>query len=105
MKTLAHGKMFEKKLILDTCALLWLAGGSNNLSKNVLDSIENASIVYVSAISAWEISLKTARGLMELPMDTEKWFRSVLEFHNLTLALVAFEQAGGGRRGGRGAVE
>jgi len=77
--------MFEKKLLLDTCALLWLVSGSKELSQNTLDSIESASIVYVSSISAWEISLKTIKGALELSMDAEKWFELVLKNHSLTL--------------------
>jgi PIN domain nuclease of toxin-antitoxin system len=78
--------MYEKKLVLDTCALLWLASGSKELSKNALDSIEKASVVYVSAISAWEISLKDSRGELSLPLDVMEWFWKVIENHNLTLA-------------------
>lgn len=78
--------MYEKKLLLDTCALLWLVSGSKEISASTLKSIENCSIIYVSAISAWEISLKSERGAIILPMSPEKWFHSVLKNHNLTLA-------------------
>ncbi len=78
--------MYEKKLILDTCALLWLASDNKALSQNAIQSIENASIVYVSAISAWEISLKSIQGALKLPIDSEKWFNLVLKNHNLILA-------------------
>ncbi len=78
--------MYDKKIILDTCALLWLVSGDNKISNSTRDSIEHASIVYVSAISAWEISLKVERGALELPLDTFEWFNSALKCHNLTLA-------------------
>ena len=78
--------MYEKKLVLDTCALLWLASGNKSLSAGALDMIEHASIVYVSSISAWEISLKEIRGAISLPMKTEEWFSLALKNHNLTLA-------------------
>ncbi len=78
--------MYDKKLVLDTCALLWLASGDKKLSKPALDSIEQASIVYVSAISAWEISLKAIQGKLELPLDAEEWFTSVVEHHKITIA-------------------
>lgn len=42
--------MHEKALILDTCALLWLVSGDKSLSESAKESIERASIVYVSAI-------------------------------------------------------
>jgi PIN domain nuclease of toxin-antitoxin system len=53
--------MFEKKVILDTCALLWLVSGDDKLSKNAKDIIKKASIAFLSAISAWEISLNTGK--------------------------------------------
>lgn len=77
--------MFEKRLILDTCALLWLVSGDKKISKRTLIQIDNASIVYVSAISAWEISLKYERKELVLPMDAEKWFHKAIKKHSLVL--------------------
>ena len=45
-------------LLLDTCALLWLASGSRNLSKSARAAIADAQVVYVSPVSAWEIAVK-----------------------------------------------
>ncbi len=78
--------MFESKLVLDTCALLWLASGDKRLSPKTLTLIEGASLVFVSAISAWEISLKAERGQLSLPLPADEWFREVLNHHNLILA-------------------
>lgn len=77
--------MFESKIVLDTCALLWLVSRSGDLSPLALQEIENASIVFVSSISAWEISLKCARKQLTLPMDAEKWFNLAVEKHSLAL--------------------
>ena len=77
--------MFEPVLVLDTCALLWLTSGSPDLSEDALSQIENASIVYVSAISGWEISLKFEREQLILPLEPEEWFSLALEKHSLTL--------------------
>ena len=77
--------MFEPVLVLDTCALLWLSSGSPDLSEEALNQIENASIVYVSAISAWEISLKYELKQLLLPLEPEEWFNLALEKHSLTL--------------------
>lgn len=77
---------FEKKIILDTCALLWLASGNSALSEDALDTIEHAGIAYISSISAWEISLKTAHGALHLPLAAEVWFEKAIVQHNLTLA-------------------
>ena len=72
--------------ILDTCALIWLATDDRRLSARAREEIEAAKLVHVSAISAWEISLKTARGTIELPLPPETWFKRVLEQHRLKLA-------------------
>ncbi len=75
-----------RKLLLDTCALLWLASGSGRLSKDAIDAINKAEVVYVSAISAWEISLKSERGQIKLPLPALQWFNAILEQHSLVLA-------------------
>lgn len=77
---------FEKNIILDTCAILWLASGNSRLSKDAIDTIEQAGIAYISPISAWEISLKTAHGALRLPCAAETWFEKAIKQHNLTLA-------------------
>jgi len=72
-------------MILDTCALLWLAGGSKKLSRAALKEINAAPAVYVSAISGFEISLKTSGGRLELSHPVEEWFGRVAEHHGLTI--------------------
>ncbi len=70
-------------LLLDTCALIWLSSGGGELSQNALNSIENAKNVFVSSISAFEISFKYKIGGIELPCDPERWYSEVLENHDL----------------------
>ena len=72
-------------MILDTCALLWLAGGSKKLSRAALKEINAASAVYVSAISGFEISLKVGAGKLELSHPVEEWFKRVAEHHGLSI--------------------
>lgn len=72
-------------MILDTCALLWLAAGDKKLSRAALKEINNAPAVYISAISGFEVSLKAAKGKLELPSPVEKWFERVAEHHSLTV--------------------
>ncbi len=54
-------------MILDTCALLWLASGNKKLSRSALKEINAAPAVYVSAISGFEIAIKATRGKLKLP--------------------------------------
>jgi PIN domain nuclease of toxin-antitoxin system len=72
-------------MILDTCALLWLAAGSKKLSRSALKEINEAAAVYVSAISGFEISLKISKGRLELPHPVGDWFKRVTEHHGLTI--------------------
>jgi PIN domain nuclease of toxin-antitoxin system len=52
---------FGMKLLLDTHALLWWFDGSSHLSRRALRAIESQSnSVVVSAVSAWEIAIKSA---------------------------------------------
>lgn len=67
-------------LLLDTHALLWWLAGDSRLSAPARSAIEGASTVHVSAVSVWEISIKTQLGklpqgellLAELPTVLER---------------------------------
>jgi PIN domain nuclease of toxin-antitoxin system len=72
-------------MILDTCALLWLASGGGKLSRRTLEEIQTSPAVYISAISGFEIALKVANGKLKLPVPIQKWFKEVIEGHGLTL--------------------
>ena len=72
-------------MILDTCALLWLATGSKKLSRSTLEKIEAVAVVYVSAISGFEIALKSAGGKLDLPQPPGRWFEEVISHHGLTV--------------------
>lgn len=72
-------------MILDTCALLWLAEGGKKLHRPVLKAISEAPAVYVSAISGFEVGLKAARGKLELPCPVREWFNQIVEQHNLAV--------------------
>ena len=75
----------EVPMILDTCALLWLASGDKMISRPTLKQINEASAVYVSAISGFEIAIKAGRGKLELPYPSHEWFEKVVEHHGLTV--------------------
>lgn len=83
--------MYDERLVLDTCALLWLASGNKRIPPAVLDSVEKASLVFVSVISAWEVSLKAVRQQLQLPMEPASWFRRVMSHHNLVLSPLDIE--------------
>lgn len=72
-------------MILDTCALLWLASGSRELSQRALKEINSAAAVYVSVISGFEIAIKVAKGKLSLPAPPQQWFEKVVEHHGLAV--------------------
>jgi PIN domain nuclease of toxin-antitoxin system len=72
-------------VILDTCALLWLASRDKKLSRSALKEINEAPAVYVSAISGFEIAIKVARGKLKLPSPPQEWFENIVEHHGLAL--------------------
>ena len=75
----------SEPLILDTCALLWLAAGEEKLSSEALQSINESPAVYVSAISGFEIAIKVAKRKLKLPLPPQDWFHRVIEHHDLTV--------------------
>ena len=81
----------SKNLILDTCALVWLVADDERLSMTARKEIEAAELVFVSPISAWEVSLKAARGGLELPLPPLEWFNRALVAHHLVLANLSVE--------------
>lgn len=72
-------------MILDTWALLWLASGDKKLSRTALREINEASAVYVSAISGFEVAIKVAKGKLKLPSPPQEWFEKVGEHHGLAV--------------------
>lgn len=61
------------KLLLDTCAVLWLAEGAT-LSNDAREAIRQRDIK-VSSISAWEIANLVRKNRMSLAMRPAAWFR------------------------------
>lgn len=58
------------KLLLDTCAFIWLATAPRRLSRAMRDSYENPdNEVYLSVASAWEIAVKHRSGKLRLAGD------------------------------------
>lgn len=71
-------------ILLDTCTLLWLAADQTLLGPKATEAIRSSGeFVEVSAISAWEIAWKQAKGHLELSMDARGWFQIALEVQQL----------------------
>jgi PIN domain nuclease of toxin-antitoxin system len=70
-------------MLLDTCALLWLAEGGTRLSTAAREAIRGADELWISAISGFEIALKCRSGKLVLPAQSAEWFQVVLDQHHI----------------------
>lgn len=60
------------KLLLDTHVLLWWLANDTSLSKEASQTIQTVTnLIFVSAVTAWEISIKKALGKLQSPNDLE----------------------------------
>ena len=67
-------------LLLDTCALLMLAGRREDIPDKVIKKLTaQADELFVSTISSFEIVLKNRLGKLVLPMAAEEWYCRAVE--------------------------
>jgi PIN domain nuclease of toxin-antitoxin system len=60
-------------LLLDTCALLWLASGTD-LTPESRNELANRNL-HVSPISAWEIANLVRKSRLAITVPVARWFR------------------------------
>jgi PIN domain nuclease of toxin-antitoxin system len=65
-------------LLLDTCALLALAGQVGKLPRKASLALAKASTVFVSTVTPWEIAIKFKSGKLQLSCPVEEWFSDSL---------------------------
>ena len=59
-------------LLLDTHVLLWWLADAPTLSQTIRAVISNGkNLVFVSAVAAWEIAIKSALGKLDMPDNLE----------------------------------
>ena len=76
--------MGRDRLILDTCALLWLSGDKRNrISDATLALIEQAPSVYIVSITGSEIALKCRGGKLRLSVTPKEWVETAVAFHQI----------------------
>jgi PIN domain nuclease of toxin-antitoxin system len=71
-------------MILDTCALLFLASGDARLSRPVRDRLAVEPTRWFCAISSFEIAIKHQQGKLELPLAPLQWIRELEVRYGLT---------------------
>ncbi len=65
-------------LLLDTCTFIWLTGAPGQLSPTAQRAIDEASELYVSDVSIWEICLKWQARKLRLPTPPRRWITEQL---------------------------
>jgi PIN domain nuclease of toxin-antitoxin system len=68
-------------VLLDTCALVALAGGE--LPEGAAAALRTAPAAYVSVVSPWEVAIKVAGGKLRLLEPPVQWFLGLLERYDL----------------------
>lgn len=58
--------MSSERFLLDSHILIWLDSGNARLGPSVLEKLRLAEQRYLSAVTAWELSLKQAAGKLRL---------------------------------------
>jgi PIN domain nuclease of toxin-antitoxin system len=72
------------KLLLDTCTFLWMVSEPARLSPAAAAALRDpASDVFLSPVSAWEVSVKYALGRLPLPEPPERYVPRERERHRI----------------------
>ena len=72
-------------LLVDTHVLLWALGSPDDLSERTRQTmVDPDNEVFVSAVTAWEISIKTAIGKLRAPSDLHEQIQR-LRFRRLPI--------------------
>jgi PIN domain nuclease of toxin-antitoxin system len=81
-------------LLLDTQVLLWWKEGNRRLGPRARRAIETgATTVRVSAVSAWEIAIKSRTGRLRLTEPLEVWIPDRLERDGFLMLSVTVSHA------------
>jgi PIN domain nuclease of toxin-antitoxin system len=83
-------KAADLPLVLDTHIWIWvMEQQTRELSKTAFDSVRHASrntIVYVSAISLWEIAMLSSRKRLSLSVDCLAWVQQATSAPGMRIA-------------------
>lgn len=72
-------------ILLDTCAFLWLVNDYSALSPTSINAIKQSNQLFISPISALEITIKHKNGKLKLPNDdVNKWYHACIKHWQLT---------------------
>ena len=75
-------------LLLDTHVLIWLLRDADRIAEQVYDRIQgaaNENLLFVSAITPWEIALLVAKKKITLEVDVQEWIDAALSLPGVRL--------------------
>jgi PIN domain nuclease of toxin-antitoxin system len=82
------------RALLDTSVLLWAVGASRRLSTTARVLLDDAqSELYFSAVSAWEIAVKHAKGRLDLLEDPATFVQARINALALQPLVITVEHA------------
>jgi PIN domain nuclease of toxin-antitoxin system len=76
------------RLLLDTHVLVWLLNDSDRIGSAIYNKIERAAeqdLLFVSAITSWEIAMLVAKGRLGLNRDVADWIDAALNLPGIHL--------------------
>ena len=83
-------------ILLDTHVWLWWVHDPDRIkaaARRLLEAEESRNGLLVSAVSFWEIALKTSIGKLELPMDVKSWLAKVQAYPGMRVIPLSAEAA------------
>jgi PIN domain nuclease of toxin-antitoxin system len=84
------------KLLLDTCAIIWIVSGAKKLSDRARAHIASTGEIYCSPISCAEVSWAAERGRITIDRHWKLWFRHYVDLNgweNIPIDLDVVEEA------------
>ena len=72
-----------RKLLVDTCAIIWLATGDRKLSQFARDAMRDAELLCFSSISIWEIARLVKAGDLEIPVSPVRLADMLVERYDM----------------------
>ena len=73
-------------MVLDTCAVLWLAFNRENISEETLNSIEKSNEIIISTMSFWEIGIKIEKKKIAIPLSLKELIHLYVNNENVSVA-------------------
>ena len=72
-----------RRILVDSCAIIWLATGDRKLSKIARDAMRDAELLCFSSISIWEIARLVKAGDLELPVSPTRLADLLIEQYEM----------------------